>query len=100
MPEAFQWLKVNGYLFVFLLTQAAAIIIWGTRLDVRVDQIEKDFVRSVVWYNEKQAEQDRRLSGLEASLSRLAIIESRQSDVIKRLDFNSDKLDQLLNRAK
>lgn len=100
MPEITQWLRVNGYLFTFLATQAIAIIIWGTKLDSRVDNIEREIARQIVWYNEKQSEQDRRLSALEASISKLSVIEARQNDVIKRLDFNTDKLDQLLNRSK
>jgi len=74
-------------IILFLVAQTVVIIIWAVRLDSRVSYVE------VV-----HMEDARRISVLESLLPKLAVIEARQNDVIKRLDGNATKLDQLLNK--
>lgn len=79
-------------MFAMIIMQAAVLIIWATKLDARVDWLEKS----------DRADREmleRRLSVLESQLPRIAVIESRQNDVIKRLDANATKLDTLLDRS-
>lgn len=77
-------------LILAIALQTIGLIIWGTRLDSRVGTLETS-----------QAEQNTRITALEATTTttakELAVISARQADVIKRLDVNSVKLDQILD---
>ena len=87
----------------FLVFQTIALVIWGTRLDSRVGFLEKGKIDHEQTDKDKQSEQDHRLSALESILPKMAVIEARQNDVIKRLDDNGAKLDRILtdvNRGK
>lgn len=95
------WLRENGYIVTFLVTQGAAIIIWGVRIDSRVDILERS-----------QHEQDIAVSRLDERGSRsIPLIEQRlkalednmkiQLDGIKeaqaRIMQSLDSNNQLLN---
>lgn len=95
------WLRENGYIVTFLVTQGAAIIIWGVRIDSRVDVLERS-----------QHEQDIAVSRLDERGSRsIPLIEQRlkaledamkiQLDGIKeaqaRIMQSLDSNNQLLN---
>lgn len=61
------WLRENGYVVTFLATQGAAIIIWGVRIDARVDVLERS-----------QHEQDITVSRLDERGSRsIPLLEQR-----------------------
>lgn len=90
-----QWHLSKGVpvsLFAVALAQAVALIIWGTRIDSRVSTLENNekYDREVI---------ERRMIALENQLPRIAVIEAKQAEVIKRLDVNAIKLDTLLDRS-
>jgi hypothetical protein len=70
-----------------LLVQTAGIVIWATRLDSRVGSLETS-----------QLEQNIRLNKLEESNQLLALIKDRQDHVLRTLDSNAKKLDELMQR--
>lgn len=40
-PGLVGWLRENGYIITFLMGQAATLIVWGVRMDSRVDLLER-----------------------------------------------------------
>src|SRR5512139_1490299 len=40
-PGLLGWLRENGYVVTFLIGQMATIIVWGVRMDSRVDLLER-----------------------------------------------------------
>lgn len=84
----------------FLIFQTIGIVIWATRLDSRVGVLEISKTEHESTDTRKQDEQDKRLLVLESTLPKLAVIEARQADVIKRLDANAVKLDQIISNTR
>ena len=92
--------RVPVSIILALLLQTTGIVVWATRIDSRVNTLETNTVEHNQYDRIKQTEQDARLSALEQLYSKIAVIESRQQDVIKRLDNNATKLDQIINTIK
>lgn len=70
-----QW---NISLIVFLICQAGLLIVWGARLETRVVTLET-----------------RGSPQVEALIQQLTIVQERQQGVIKKLDSNADRMDEL-----
>lgn len=97
-PERWHLSKaVPVSIIAFLAFQTVGIVIWAVKLDARVGTLEVDKATHETSDNKKQDEQDKRLGALEALGPRLAVIEARQQDVIKRLDNNAGKLDDIVS---
>lgn len=79
----YRWWRGNGGFVVILLVQAVFIIIWGVRLDSRVDTIEH-----------------RGSPQLELVQQRLTLFEERQNYVMTTLRNNSAKLDNISEELK
>lgn len=77
--------KVPIGLIVAVALQTCALLIWGTKLDSRVGYLES-----------QNAMQDKRLEGLEGISSKVAVMESRQLDVIHRLDIQTKTMQEIL----
>lgn len=77
--------KVPIGIILAILFQTFGIVIWGTKLDSRVGYLESQNVM-----------QDKRLEGLEGISSKVAVMESRQLDVIHRLDIQTKTMQEIL----
>lgn len=82
----------------FLIMQTFSIVWWASRIDIRVDALEKSRIEHESLNRETNNYNDRRISNLESLLPKIATIEARQGDVIRRLDDNGVKLDRLLGK--
>ena len=69
----------------FLIVQTIGIVIWATRLDSRVAFLEQG-----------QSSQDIRLDKLEVIVAKVAVMDDRQITMMRRLEVQTDKLNQLL----
>lgn len=78
-----------------MVVQTILVIIWATRLDSRVGVLEIGKTAFEERYEKEQIQQNNRLLALETLQTRLAVIEDRQNSVLKRLDTNAEKLDQI-----
>ena len=78
--------RINGSLplIFFLMGQAAALVIWGARLDGRVGYIEQ-----------RAEALERHVAQMDDGLRKLAIIEERQNGVLHRMDTISSRIDAL-----
>ena len=70
----------------FLALQTVGIIIWATRIDSRVDSLER-----------ANPVQDMRLSRLEEIYSKVAVMEDRQNNMLKRMDIQTITMQEILN---
>ena len=77
--------KVPIGIIAAILLQTIIILIWATKLDSRVDYLEKG-----------QPVQDTRLERLESIGSRVAIMEERQLNTINRLDIQTKTMQEIL----
>ena len=73
-------------ILLFMLVQTVAVVIWATRIDARVDALER-------W----NVLQDQRIVKLEDIYSKIAVIEDRQANVIRRLDIQTTRMDQIIS---
>ena len=78
--------KISGTILVLLTVQTIGVIIWATRLDYRVQNLETS-----------QTVQDNKFERLDQAISKISIIEERQSNIAKRLDVQTDKINQVLS---
>lgn len=79
----YRWWSNNGGTFTVLAVQAILIIIWGVRLDSRVDTIEQ-----------------RGTPGLAVIERRLTIAEDRQRTVLEYIKDNSKKIDRIVDELR
>ena len=77
--------KVPIGLIIAVLLQTCALLIWGTKLDSRVGYLET-----------QNLSQDGKITRLEDVSSRVAVMESRQLDVIHRLDIQTKTMQEIL----
>ena len=77
--------KVPIGLIIAVLLQTCALLIWGTKLDSRVGYLET-----------QNLSQDGKIMRLEDVSSRVAVIESRQLDVLHRLDIQTKTMQEIL----
>ena len=77
--------KVPIGIIIAVFLQTCALLIWGTKLDSRVGYLET-----------QNTSQDGRLSKLEEVSSRVAVMESRQLDVLHRMDIQTKTMQEIL----
>ncbi len=89
---------------IFLFGQTVSAVWWASKIDSRVSTLENQRSEAAISYNDKQAEQDRKITMLEKGMTKIDVIERVQADVIKRLDIqtglldkNRDKLDLIIS---
>jgi hypothetical protein len=70
------WLLENPAVVIFLVVQSVALVIWGTRMDARLTAIEQFGSPAMI--------------NMQA---RIAVIETRQQNVISVLGENGRKMD-------
>ncbi len=70
---------------IALLIQTFIVIIWATRLDYRVDSLEKI-----------DPAQNARITKLEEIASKVAVMEERQLTTIHRLDIQTKTMQEIL----
>ncbi len=64
---------------IYLFTQTVAVVIWGARIDARIDRIERDVVVS----EKKIQDMDER------GTRKMSIIEDRQNMLMRRMEPSS-----------
>jgi hypothetical protein len=72
--------------FVFMVVQTVGVIIWATRIDARVSFLEST-----------NTVQDQRLAKLEDIYAKVAVIEDRQANTIRRLDVQADRMTLIID---
>ncbi len=61
---------------IYLATQTVAVVIWGARIDARIDRVERDILV-----------QEKKLNDIdERGTRKLTIIEDRQNMILRRLE--------------
>jgi hypothetical protein len=74
------WLLENPAVVIFLVVQSVALVIWGTRMDARLTAIEQFGSPAMI--------------NMQA---RVAVIETRQQNVISVLGENGRKMDSVID---
>ena len=72
-------------IIIFLVMQTIGIVIWGTKLDSRVAALEGS-----------QPLQDTRLERLEQIYPKIAVLDDRVTTIMRRMEVQTDKLNQIL----
>ena len=73
-------------IIIFLVVQTIGAVWWVAKIDGRVDSLEH-----------QAPIQDARITKLEEIGVRIAVMEDRQNNVIRRLEIQTDKLNQLIS---
>ena len=85
-PEQWHLSKsVPVSIVIFMIVQTIGLVIWATRLDSRVDYLER---------NDKA--QDGKIDRMETIGARIAVIEDRQLNTITRLDIQTKTMQEIL----
>jgi hypothetical protein len=77
-PPANDWLEENPGFIIFAVLQTVGLVIWGTRMDSRVSAIEQFGSPAMI-----------------SMQARVAVIETRQQNVITVLGENGRKMDNI-----
>ena len=75
-----KWVQDNPALIILILIQSIGLVIWGAKMDGRVDTLEKYGSPAVMEMK-----------------SKMAVIEARQNIVVDVLKENGRKMDELSN---
>lgn len=76
-------------IILFLAMQTIGIVIWATRIDLRVASLEQS-----------QVSQDVRADKVELVMNKIVIVEERQNAISKRLDIQTEKMDKMMELVK
>ncbi|MDE2103167.1 MAG: hypothetical protein KGL39_38330 [Patescibacteria group bacterium] len=78
--------KVPVSIIAAIIFQTFGVIIWATRVDSRVSVLET-----------QNTTQDIRLQRVEDLTSRVAVMESHQNDIVRRLDIQTKTMQEILS---
>lgn len=77
---------LSGGIITLLIAQTIGVIIWAARLDYRVQILEAS-----------NSLQDARIDRLDQIFAKVAIMDDRQNAMVRRMDIQTDKMNQMLS---
>ena len=83
-----------------LFLQTIYVTRYIDKLDARIAALETFKMEYLVAYNKKQDEQDGRLADLEKMKSAVAVLDRGQQDIVKRMDIQTVRMDQIIELIK